>query len=57
MTNKLKISSEFLSICKQIQKEDLDLESWSLIESSDQFQTTNFCGGFDATENEFCFSY
>lgn len=28
-----------------------------MIESSDMFQTKNFCGGFDAIENEFCFSY
>ena len=33
------------------------MESWCLVESSDQFQTDEFCGGFDATEEEFCFSY
>lgn len=57
MTNRLKINTEFLSICKQIQKENLDIENWCLVESSDQFQTNDFCGGFDATEEEFCFSY
>jgi hypothetical protein len=57
MTNKLKIQTEFLEICKMIQDENLDLRNWSLIESSDQFQTINYCGGFDATEEEFCFSY
>ena len=57
MTSRLKIHSEFLLICKQIQGENLDLGNWSLIESSDQFQTSDFCRGFDATENEFSFSY
>lgn len=57
MKDKLKINSKFLSICEQIQNENLDLEGWCLVESSDQFQTDDFCGGFDATEEEFCFSY
>ncbi|PKV50921.1 hypothetical protein ATE84_2990 [Aquimarina sp. MAR_2010_214] len=57
MASRLKINSDFISICNQIQKENLDLEVWCLIESSDQFQANNFCGGFDATEEEFCFSY
>lgn len=38
-------------------KRNLDLEQWSLIDSSDQFQTENYSGGFDSTENEFTFSY
>lgn len=57
MASRLKINYDFITICKQIQKENLDLEGWYLIESSDQFQTNEFCGGFDATEGEFCFSY
>lgn len=57
MKDKLLIDSDFLSICEQIQNENLDIEGWSLVESSDQFQTDDFCGGFDATEEEFCFSY
>jgi hypothetical protein len=35
----------------------MTLAEWSEIESDDQFQTENFCGGFDATEQEFTFSY
>lgn len=57
MAIKHKIDTEFISICHKILKENLDLESWSLIESSDQFQTEKYCGGFDGTENEFTFSY
>lgn len=57
MENKHKIDSEFIGICKQITEENLDLSEWELIESSDQFQTEKYCGGFDGTENEFTFSY
>ena len=52
-----KINSEFISICQQILRKNLDLKDWNLIESSDQFQTEKYCGGFDGTENEFTFSY
>lgn len=55
--DKHKIDSEFIGICKQITKENLDLNEWGLIESCDQFQTEKYCGGFDGTENEFTFSY
>ncbi len=57
MEIKHKIDSEFISICEQILKENLDLNDWSLIESSDQFQTEQYCGGFDGTEKEFTFSF
>ena len=30
---------------------------WAEIESCDMFQTSNYCGGFDADEQAFCFSY
>ncbi|WP_420603007.1 hypothetical protein [Flagellimonas sp.] len=57
MSAKLRIDEEFISICQQILNEDHDLNSWASIESSDQFQTDNYCGGFDKTENEFTFSF
>lgn len=57
MNKKHQIKFEFLSLCNDILDENLDLENWRLIESSDQFQTDNYCGGFDAIENEFTFSY
>jgi len=54
---KHKITTEFILICHQILSENLAIEEWSLIESTDQFQTENYCGGFDETEQEFTFSY
>lgn len=57
MRMKHKIDTEFILICQQILKENLDLNDWNLIESSDQFQTEKYCGGFEGTENEFTFSY
>ncbi|WP_051327232.1 hypothetical protein [Desulfatibacillum aliphaticivorans] len=30
---------------------------WTGIESDDMFQTASFCGGYDADENAFCFSF
>ena len=53
----LKINNEFLSIIKQIIDENKTLDQWIEVESSDMFQSEDFCGGFDATEEEFCFSY
>ena len=54
---KLKVDEELLGICKKIITRKLTITQWSEIESDDEFQTKNYCGGFDATENEFCFSY
>ncbi len=53
----IKIDLEYKKICNGIIKRNLSLSEWKEIESSDEFQTENYCGGFDATENEFCFSY
>ena len=53
----MNISDEFKSICKEIEKERKTEKEWALIESSDMFQTEHYCGGYDATENAFCFSY
>ncbi len=50
------IDESFIAICKQIQQEQKSLEEWASIESDDMFQYENIIGGFDATENEFCFS-
>ena len=54
---KLKIDRELLEIFKDILNRNLTLTEWRKIESSDEFQTEKYCGGFDATEDEFCFSY
>jgi hypothetical protein len=57
MEIKHKIDSEFILICKETLEENLNLKEWSLIESCDQFQTENYCGGFEGIEEEFTFSY
>jgi len=53
----LKINQEFKNICKEIINENKSLKEWEEIESDDLFQSQSFCGGFDGTENEFCFSF
>lgn len=53
----LKVGDEFKGICKSIVNENKLVNEWAEIESDDMFQTENYCGGFDATEMEFCFSY
>jgi hypothetical protein len=51
------IDDEFKGICRQIIQEKKTLEEWFAIESDDMFQTAHYCGGFEGTEEEFCFSY
>lgn len=53
----LVVDEELKQICKEIVSENLNLNQWREIESDDMFQSTNYCGGFDATEDAFCFSY
>ena len=57
MENTVPISDEFISLCREIVKENKNLEEWAEIESGDMFQSASFCGGFDADEKEFTFSY
>jgi hypothetical protein len=54
---KIFVDKELLEIFKSILNRNLTLAEWIEIESDDEFQTENYCGGFDGTENEFCFSY
>ena len=51
------IEEELKGICKDILAENKSEQQWAEIESDDMFQTAMFCGGYDADENEFCFSY
>jgi len=44
-------------ICKLIVSEHKSQSEWALIESDDMFANGPYVGGFDADENEFCFSY
>lgn len=54
---KLKIDNELKIIIKQIIDEEKNEQEWGQIESSDMYQSEHYCGGFDQTENAFCFSY
>ncbi|WP_175578749.1 hypothetical protein [Tenacibaculum aiptasiae] len=54
---KLRIDKELLEIFKDILNRNLTLTEWRQMENCDEFQTVNYCGGFDAIEDEFCFSY
>ncbi len=51
------LDNEFINICKEIDSEIKNDKEWSLIESCNMFQTEHYCGGYDATEEAFCFSY
>ncbi|MCV6629882.1 MAG: hypothetical protein OIF50_08490 [Flavobacteriaceae bacterium] len=53
---KHKIKDSLKEICEEIIKENKTIEQWSEIESSDMFQNEDYNGGFDAIEEEFCFS-
>lgn len=50
------LSDDFVKICKEIYDENKSLNEWSEIESDDMFQRGSYVGGFDSTEEEFCFS-
>ena len=54
---KINVTDEFKAICKDILNEDKTKEQWAEIESDDMFQTNSFCGGYDADEVAFCFSF
>lgn len=54
---RIEIDSELADIFNDILTRNLKIEEWREIESCDEFQSPKFCGGFDATEDEFCFSY
>jgi hypothetical protein len=54
---KITVSDEFKTICENIIKENKSCKEWAMIESDDMFQTKSYCGGYDADEDAFCFSY
>ena len=53
----IKITDEFIDICEDILSEEKSEDEWALIESDDMFQSDSFCGGYNADEMSFCFSY
>lgn len=57
LTMRIPVDHDFLTLCQQVLKEGHSLEEWREIESDDMFQSPHYSGGFDATEDAFCFSY
>jgi len=53
----LEVDQEFIEICQQILGENKSFEEWDELESDDMFQSQKYCGGYDATEQAFTFSY
>ncbi len=53
----LYLDDELRKLLLLIQAENKSEAEWAEIESSDMFQSQSYCGGFDAIEMEFCFSY
>ena len=51
------IDEEILKICAEIAAINKSDDEWKKIESGDMFQTKHYCGGFEADENAFLFSY
>ena len=49
--------AEFVGICHRVAHEGWTDDDWAERESDDWFQTASFCGGYDADERAFCFSY
>ena len=53
----LLVDDELRRLARQIVEENLSREQWRKIEADDWFQTDHYEGGFDATEDAFCFSF
>jgi hypothetical protein len=52
----LKVDDELRKLCAEIVAHARSVETWREIESDDLIQTPHYVGGFDATEDAFCFS-
>lgn len=48
---------EFRSLCQSILATNRTQQEWRERESDDEFQSPNYVGGYDATEDAFTFSY
>jgi hypothetical protein len=53
----LVVDEEFRRVCESILAQGKSAAEWDRIESDDLFQTEHYSGGYDATEQESCFSY
>jgi len=54
---RIEVPDDLLRISHQIVSEGRTDTEWSAIESDDMFQEQSVHGGYDATEQAFCFSY
>ena len=54
---RLEVTKEFVAICYSIVNKRLSDAEWAAVASCDMFQSESFCGGYDAIEGAFCFSY
>ena len=57
ITMQRKIDEELRKICEEISSFEKSIEEWRKIESCDMFQTKHYCGGFEAEEDAFWFSF
>ena len=48
---------ELIDLCRAILATGRTIEEWRERESDDEFQSSHYVGGYDATEDAFCFSY
>ncbi len=55
--DQLTVDEELVEICRRITSEGKTEDEWAEIESCDMFQSEHYCGGYDAIEQLFCFSY
>jgi hypothetical protein len=53
----ISVDETFRRICEEILASGLSEREWAERESSDWFQDGPYCGGFEAIEKAFCFSY
>jgi len=51
------IDDELRGICREIQQDNRTAKAWAEIEACDWFQTEHYCGGFDATDMQFTFTF
>lgn len=54
---RIPIDNDLMLICKEIVDDDNSEEAWAGMESGDMFQQGRYCGGFDADDMFFAFSY
>ena len=53
----VQVTNELIGMLEDIVRENKSDDEWALVESDDMFQSPHYCGGYDAIERAFCFSY